>query len=201
MAEKFVRWSRSLLGRMIFLVEELSMQAFLDIFLRRLYPDLEFLCVPHDGKSHLDRNIVHTLRGWRVPGDRFVILRDNDGGDCYALKERLRELCRQGGREDTLIRIVCQELEAWYLGEPDAMADAFGDERLRNIGRQAAYRNPDARPKPSLDMEKLTQGFQKTDAAHRMAQHLTRENNRSHSFAIFLDGIGKLMQNPSTQMA
>ena len=189
------------MGRVIFLVEELSMQAFLEIFLRRLYPDLEFLCVPHDGKSHLDRNIVHTLRGWRVPGDRFVILRDNDGGDCYALKERLRELCRQGGREDTLIRIVCQELEAWYLGEPDAMADAFGDERLRNIGRQAAYRNPDVRPKPSLDIEKLTQEFQKSSNARRMAQHLTRENNRSHSFAIFLDGIAKLMQNSSPQTA
>ena len=188
------------MGRMIFLVEELSMQAFLEIFLRRLYPDLEFLCVPHNGKSHLDRNIVHTLRGWRVPGDRFVILRDNDGGDCYALKEQLRELCRRGEREDTLIRIVCQELEAWYLGEPDAMADAFGDERLRNIGRQAAYRNPDARPKPSLDMEKLNREFQKLSSARRMAQHLTRENNRSHSFAIFLDGIARLMQNPSTNM-
>ena len=180
---------------MIFLVEELSMQAFLDIFLRRLYPELEFLCVPHNGKSHLDRNIVHTLRDWQVPGDRFVILRDNDGGDCHALKERLKELCRQGGREDTLIRIVCQELEAWYLAEPDAMADAFGDERLRNIGRQAAYRSPDVRPKPSLDMEKLTQGFQKLSSARRMAQHLTREGNRSHSFAVFLSGVERLLAN------
>ena len=74
------------------------MQTFLDLFLRRIYPDLEFVCIPHNGKSHLDRNIVHTLRSWRVPGDRFVIVRDNDGADCHALKQRLRELCRQGGR-------------------------------------------------------------------------------------------------------
>ena len=188
------------MGRVIFLVEEPSMQAFLDIFLPRLYPDLKFLCIPHDGKYHLDRSIVHTLRSWRVPGDRFVILRDNDGGDCHALKERLRGLCRQGGREDTLIRIVCQELEAWHLGEPDAMANAFGDERLRNIGRQATHRNPDTRLKPSLDMEKLTQGFQKSSSARLMAEYLTRENNRSHSFAVFMAGIARLMQNPSTQM-
>lgn len=180
------------MGRVIFLVEEQSMQVFLDIFLHRLYPDLKFLCVTHNGKSHLDRNIVHTLREWQVPGDRFVIVRDNDGGDCYELKERLRELCRQGGREDTLIRIVCQELEAWYLGEPEAMADAFGDEQLRNIGRQAAYRNPDARPKPSLDLEILTPGFRKSYGARRMGQHLRREGNRSHSFAVFLDGIERL---------
>lgn len=50
------------MGRVIFLVEEPSMQVFLDIFLRRMYPDLQFLCVPHNGKSHLDRNIVRTLR-------------------------------------------------------------------------------------------------------------------------------------------
>lgn len=192
MAEKFVQWSRSLLGRVIFLIEELSMQVFLDIFLRRLYPDLKFLCVPHDGKSHLYRSIVQTLRDWRAPGDRFVIVRDNDGGDCYAVKERLRELCRQGGRVDTVIRIVCQELESWYLGEPDAMADAFGDEQLRNIGRKAAYRNPDARPKPSLDLEKLTQQFQKSSSARRMAQYLTREGNHSHSFGVFLNGIDSL---------
>ena len=180
------------MGRVIFLVEESSIQVFLDIFLRRQYPELEFLCIPHNGKSHLDRNIVPTLRGWRVPGDRFVIVRDNDGGDCLALKQRLQELCLQGGREDTLIRIVCQELEAWYLGEPDAVADAFNDERLRNINRQAMYRNPDARPKPSLDLEKLTPRFEKSSGARRMAQHLTRDGNRSHSFAVFLDGIERL---------
>ena len=180
------------MGRVIFLVEELSMQAFLEIFLRRLFPDMEYLCVPHNGKFHLDRNIVHTLRGWRIPGDRFVIVRDNDGGDCHALKERLRELCRQGGREDTLIRIVCQELEGWYLGEPDAMAEAFGDEQLRNIGRQAPYRNPDARLKPSSDVARLTPRFEKSSGARRMAEHLTREGNSSPSFAVFLSGVEKL---------
>ena len=189
------------MGRVVFFLEEGSMKELLDGLLPRLFPSLDFLCIVHEGKTNLERNLPNRLRGWRVPGDRFVIVRDNDGGDCYVLKERLRVLCRQGGREDTLIRIVCQELEAWYLGEPDAMADAFGDARLRNIGRQAAYRNPDARPKPSLDMERLTQGFQKSSGARRMAQYLTRENNHSHSFAVFLDGIAKLMQNSSTQKA
>lgn len=183
------------MGRVIFLVEEPSMQAFLNIFLRRLYPELPFLCVPHNGKSHLDRNIVHTLREWRVPGDRFVILRDNDGGNCYELKERLRELCRQAGREDTLIRIVCQELEGWYLGEPDAMAEAFGNEQLRNIGRRAAYRDPDARPKPSSDMEKLIPRFGKSSGARRMGERMTPEGNRSHSFAVFLSGVERLLAN------
>ena len=85
------------MGRVILLVEEQSMQVFLDIFLHRLYPDLEFLCVTHSGKSHFDRNIVPTVREWQVPGDRFVIVRDNGAGDCYESKERLQELCQLGG--------------------------------------------------------------------------------------------------------
>lgn len=175
--------------RLVFLLEERSMQTLLESLLPRLFPQLSFLCVSKEGKNKLDHDIPGILRNWRTPGDRFVIVRDNDNTDCYALKERLRQICCQGRRDDTLIRIVCQELEAWYLAEPDAMADAFGDESLRSIGRQARYRNPDARPKPSQDVESLVPGFQKTETARRMAQHLTREGNRSHSFAVFLNGV------------
>ena len=165
------------------------MQVLLEGMLPRLFPSLNFQCLAHNGKSDLDRNIAKLLRNWREPNARFVIVRDNDNGDCYALKERLRRLCRQGGRDDTLIRIVCQELEAWYLGGPNAMADAFGVESLRGIGNRAKYRNPDALRKPSEDVNRLVRGFRKIDAARRMAEHLTREGNRSHSFAVFLDGV------------
>ena len=180
------------MGRVIFLLEERSMQAFLEGLLPRLFPGLSFHCVPHNGKVDLEHNISNILRNWREPCARFVVVRDNDNGDCYAVKERLRQLCRQGRREDTLIRIVCQELEAWYLGAPNAMAAAFDDESLRNIGRQAAYRNPDARPKPSADVRRLAPGFQKMEGARRMAEFLTREGNSSHSFAVFLNGVASL---------
>lgn len=181
--------------RLVFLLEERSMQTLLEGLLPRLLPQLSFLCISREGKSELDRNIPGILRNWRVPGDRFVIVRDNDNTDCHAPKARLRELCRQGGREDTLIRIVCQELEAWYLSEPAALADAFGDERLRNIGRQARYRNPESRVKPSEDIQRFIPTFQKTDGARRMAERMTRERNTSHSFAVFLSGVERLLAN------
>ena len=179
--------------RLVFLLEERSMQTLLEGLLPRLFPQLSFLCISREGKSDLDRDIPSILRNWRVPGDRFVIVRDNDNADCRALKERLRQLCRQGRRDDALIRIVCQELEAWYLGEPEAMAEAFGDAGLRNLSRQAPYRNPDARPKPSQDVERLVPGFLKADGARRMAERMTREGNRSHSFAVFLNGVASLL--------
>ena len=180
------------MGQIIFLLEERSMQILLEGLLPRLFPELPFLCVPHNGKTDLDRSITATLRNWRVPGARFVIVRDNDGSDCKALKERLVGLCRAGYRDDTLVRIVCQELEAWYLGEPAALAVAYGDESLVRIQNRARYRNPDAIPQPSREIKKLIPGFQKNDGARRIAQHLTREGNRSHSFAVFLDGVANL---------
>lgn len=137
-----------MIGRVVFLLEEYSMKALLDGLLPRLYPELIFLCVPHDGKGDLERSLPRKLRGWREPGVRFVVVRDNDRGDCADLKKHLRGLCADRPGEDCLIRIACQELEAWYLGDPDALAEAFGKESLRQIGSKARFREPDRFPIP-----------------------------------------------------
>ncbi len=97
------------MGRLIFLLEEPSMEALLQGILPRFFPELRFLCIPHEGKDDLDNSIRRTLRDWRTPGDRFVVVRDNDGADCIALKGTLQQLCRDGRREDTLIR-NCSDL-------------------------------------------------------------------------------------------
>ncbi len=169
------------------------MRNLLDGLLPRIFPELSFYCVPHGGKDDLEKNIPRLLRDWREPGAKFVVVRDNDNANCLVLKEELRQLCHQGRRADTLIRIVCQELEAWYLSEPRALADAYEDENLQNIGRRARYRHPESRAKPSEDLKKLIPTFQKTDGARRMAHHLTREGNRSHSFPVFLNGVERLL--------
>lgn len=160
--------------------------------LPRLFPDLSFRCVPHEGKQDLEKSIPRKLRAWREPGVRFVILRDNDGGDCHALKETLAALCREGHRPESLVRIACQELEAWYLGEPDALAEAFGDESLRTIASKARFRDPDAVRHPSDALEQLVPEFQKVSGARRMASRLTRERNSSRSFQILIAGITRM---------
>lgn len=183
------------MGRIVFLLEEPSIQALLEGLLPRLFPGLSFLCVPHEGKTDLERNIRDTLRNWKTPGDRFVILRDSDDADCITLKERVRQLCHDGRREDTLIRIVCQELEAWYLGDPDAMAAAFNDDALRRISNRPRYRHPDAIAKPSTHLRRFVGEYGKIAGARRMAQHMTRENNRSHSFGVFVSGIERMINS------
>ena len=139
------------------------MRDLLNGLLPRLYPKLSFLCLAHEGKSDLERSIPRKLRAWREPGVRFVILRDNDGADCILLKRKLLRICQASGRPDALVRIVCQELEAWYLGEPDALADAFEIERLRKIARKARFRDPDAVHQPSNALRKLVPGFRKVN--------------------------------------
>ncbi len=165
------------------------MRVLLDGLLPRLFPGLSFLCLPHEGKQDLERSIPRKLRAWREPGVRFVVVRDNDGGDCRQTKRRLMELCAQGGRpESTLVRLACQELEAWYFGAPDALAAVFGREVLRRIDQRARFRDPDAIQQPGKALVEIVGEFQKVSGARRMAQALTRQN-RSRSFQVLISGI------------
>ena len=133
------------------------------------------MSTPRGHKQDLEKSIPRKLKAWRVPGVFFCVIRDNDSGDCRALKERLIALCKSGGPDDALVRIACQELEAWNLGEPDALAEEFGKEKLRGIGNKARYRDPDAVVRPSAEIRKLVPEFQKVSGACRMARHLTRD--------------------------
>ena len=180
------------MSRVVFLLEEESMKFLLEGLLPRLFPTLIFQCVTHQGKNDLESSVRRKLRAWREPEVRFVVLRDNDGADCVVVKQRLMEICREAGREDTLIRVVCEELESWYLGEPEALAEAFEDERLRRIGRRARFRNPDSVQRPSKALERLVPQFQKVSGARRMARFLSREGNRSPSFQVLMSGIDGL---------
>src|SRR5512138_2810212 len=142
------------MSRVVFLLEERSMKVLLDGMLPRLYPDLAFLCVPHEGKQDLEKSIPRKLRAWREPGIRFVVIQDQDLNDCRLLKRRLVGLCADGGLSDALVRIACKELEAWYLGEPEALAEAFGNLRLAAIGSRRRFMDPDSIVHPSAEIKK-----------------------------------------------
>lgn len=180
-------------GRLVFLLEEPSMRVLLDAWLPRLFPGWidgqHFLCIPHEGKSDLDRSVSRKLQAWRVPGDRFVILRDTDGADCIDLKARYRNICQQSSRPETLIRLVCQELESWYLGDLCALASAFGGHGIDTPANRKRYIQPDDWQKPSTQVKHLVPTFQKVAGARAMAAHLDPATNRSHSLRIFVDGL------------
>lgn len=174
------------------------MAALLEGLLPRLYPGLlknqHFLCVPHEGKTDLEKSLRIKLRAWREPGVRFVVLRDNDGGDCQNLKARLSKLCADSGRDETLVRIVCQELEAWYIGDLEALASVFGHPEIKSSTHAKKFANPDAIPKPSGEIKRLIPKFQKVSGARTMSQILDVERNRSASFKIFISGLSPVIK-------
>ena len=184
-------------GRLVFLLEEPSMNHLLAGLLPRLMPGWvdgeHFLCVPHEGKSDLDRSIPRKLAAWRVPGDRFVVLRDNDAEVCKEVKTRLVKLCVESGRPDTLVRLVCQELEAWYLGDLLALAVAYEEPKLQTASMRKRFANPDAWEKPSAEVQRVLPAFQKGQGARRMGMTLRGpDDSRSRSFKVFVAGVRRL---------
>ena len=183
-------------GRIVFLLEEPSMKFLLDRLLPRLLPGLiegeHFQCVPHEGKIDLDRSIPRKLAAWREPGVRVVIVRDNDNAPCVDVKTRMRKLCDKAGRPDTLIRLVCQELESWYLGDLKVLAAAFDQTKANTPAQRKRFGDPDAWQKPSVEVKRLVPCFQKISGARGMGDRLDVLRNRSHSFQDFASGVRRV---------
>ncbi|MHB1462831.1 MAG: DUF4276 family protein [Armatimonadota bacterium] len=177
----------------MFLLEEPSMAELLDIVLPRLLPEgVLFQTVPHEGKTDLEKSIPLKLKGWREPDVKFVVVRDNDGADCIETKQRLTEFCSQHGRPDSLVRIVCQELECWYLGDLAAVEKAYRISGLTSQQDKARYRQPDRHINGSQMMRKLVPEFEKISGARTIAPHLNIDVNRSPSFNAFVDGVRRI---------
>ena len=172
----------------------------LDRLLPRLFPELSFQCIPHDGKRDLAKSVPRKLRAWREPDVRFVVMRDQDGADCREVKSQLVESCRNAGRHDVLVRVVCRELEAWYLGEPEALALAFpgAGARVQRELRKRRFQNPDAVVNPSAAVASLIPEFQKRRGARSIAAFLSR-GNRSRSFQVFIEGLERLCESMPRQ--
>jgi hypothetical protein len=176
--------------KLVFLLEEESAKALLDILLPRiLLPTVTFRCIPHEGKQDLEKSIPRKLKAWREPDTYFVIVRDQDKEDCRQLKQRLVQLCMQTEHPDSLVRIACHELESWFLGDLAAVEKAFSINNLSAKQRNKKYKDPDRLTNPSEELAKLVKGYRKVSGAKKIAAHMTVEQNRSSSFNCFVRGI------------
>ena len=92
------------------------------------------------------------------------------------------------------MRIVCQELEAWFLGDPAALSAAYPTARLTSHF-PAKYRDPDTVANASEEVTKLTATQAKIDRAGRIAVHLQPQRNTSRSFQVFVAGLDKMVNN------
>jgi hypothetical protein len=107
--------------KLIFLLEEQSMKETLENILPLVIPnEISFLCIPHEGKADLQKSIPRKLLRWRDLDVRFMIAHDQDSAACRELKKELISLVPDEKRKETRIRIVCTELESWFLGDLQA---------------------------------------------------------------------------------
>ena len=180
--------------KLVFLLEEPSMKYLLDEMLPKILPgDISFLTVPHRGKRDLEKSIRTKLRGWNEPDVRFVILHDQDTKDCRELKQSLLSLCKGTGRS-VLVRIACQEMEAWYFGDTEALAIAYSNPTLWKISKQKKYRIPDNIPTPKEELYRLIPEHQQIAGAKRVAPHMDIERNTSESFRQFVSGVRRFAE-------
>ena len=163
------------------------------VTLEALLPRLgvyEFQVIAFQGVSDLERSLVRRIRGWRDPRARFLVIRDNDNGDCRARKERLNSLIEKaGGCRPVKIRIVMQELEAWFLGDPEAL-EAAG--LLKPGKRPRSLEEPEMKRRPVDVLRTLDRSYQKGIGARRIAPHLDPERSQATSMTNTISAIREL---------
>ena len=180
----------------LFFLEEPSAEEMLRGILPRILPEgVTPRYVVFRGKQDLEKQLIKRLRGWQQPDTTFVIMRDQDSGDCKIIKEKLTNLCAKAGKSTVLVRIACRELESFYLGDLAAVEKGLNMKGITKKQLSRKFRSPDNLANPSEELEKLTEGrYQKKAGSRAIAPFLLNGENRSHSFNILVSGIKKAVE-------
>lgn len=177
----------------VFFLEGPSEQDFLKAFLPSQLPGrINLHYQVFQGKQDMEKRLGLRMRGWRQANTCFVVLRDQDSGDCIAIKSGLKQICSLAGHSHAVVRIACRELETFFIGDWAAVALAFGMPALAKLGAKAMYRQPDLLGAPSDELKKHISLYQKRDGARRIAAHLDPTRNKSQSFGVFMRSIQQI---------
>jgi hypothetical protein len=178
----------------VILCEEPSMKTTLEKLLEKFFPHkiqgYDWQVLKFQGKNDLQRNIIPTMQKWDYNQPTFLILRDADGANCCQLKQDLSLLANES-KKPYKIRIVCQQLESWFMGDLDAISLAYP--RIQIEKNKQKFRNPDRLNNASEELSKITSDYTKLARAQKIAPHLAPEKNVSHSFQVFYKTISELI--------
>jgi hypothetical protein len=209
------------------LVEEPSAAAALDVLVPRIADQAAW---PREGgptwsirrfngRHALLRKLPDRLRSYAAQAQamdvRVLVLIDRDDDDCLELKQQLEDLAVTAGlstRATTTSgvfgvcnRIAVEELEAWFIGDPDAVRSAY-PRVPASFGHNAKFRKPDEVTGGTWEsLERLLRkhgyhraGLGKIKLATDVARHMDPSRNASPSFTAFCTGLtGLVAQSPS----
>ena len=149
---------------------------------------LDWHTISFSGKADLEKNCGQKIKSWNYNNPTFIIMRDNDGADCIALKARLECKVQHLGKPYK-IRLVCQELESWFLGDLTAVQAAYPASNALQNQSKATYRDPDSLTNASELLSQITGTKAKVGRAQSIAKHLSLAQNTSTSFNVFLQTL------------
>lgn len=203
-----------MLEKLIVFVEELSMEAALEIILPKVLGEIEFQIIRFQCKDDLLKNAPTRLKGYAawLPKDwRILILLDRDDDDCKKLKAKLEKMAIDAGLRtkstskknspfQVVNRIAIEELESWFFGDWDAVQKSY-PRVPTTIPQKAGFRDPDAIAGGTWEaMERVLNkagyfgtGLRKVELARTVAAEMVIERNKSSSFQAFVSAVEAAM--------
>lgn len=185
------------------LTEEESARPVIEALFATISEGLTVSCrvITHQGKDDLLKAITKTVPSLsRIPNTSILVLHDQDQNDCRILKAKIVHLMEQHCQCHYKIRIVCQELEAWYFGDIEAIKLCYEVINQQQLTSRTKRKNVDEIVNPSHELLKYIREYHKlktlpkVQMAKRVAVHLNVDRNTSTSFKMTTNAILELLQ-------
>lgn len=184
--------------------EEPSIKIVFEVILKEILPtNVSYVIYSHQGKQDLEKALRTTLPTIsKIPGAKILITRDQDNEDCKVLKNRLLNIVKGNCTCDFRIRIICRELEAWFLGDLAAISKAYPRFKAKSISEKTILRNVDTVSQPNKYLLKQIPEFSKRsslpklEVAEAISKNMIIEGNKSESFNQTMQAIKELVSIP-----
>ncbi len=175
-----------MIEQVVFVVEELSMKYMLEGLLSRMNLKFKYVFRVCEGKQDLKSRLRSFLEKNSDPGVFFIVMRDKDQEDCISVKNELCDIAQKTGR-NFRVRIVCRELESWYLAQLDAVKQIL-DWKPPKSNNGKIYKNPEN--SGADELKKYTKGqYRKTSSSRLLGQLLDPDSTNSKSFQVFIQTL------------
>ena len=192
------------MNNLYILTEEPSIRNIFEVVLPKILPqNMGFRILIHQGKNDLVKTLTDKIASLsRIEGAKILITIDQDANDCRQLKQKLVSILYDNCMCDYKIRIVCKELESWFLGDLLAIEKAFPRFNSVLFAKKAKMRNVDTiKGKPSDYLLRIIPEFMdrkkmpKLEFSKKIAPFLNINNNTSPSFNHTINAIKQLCGN------
>ncbi len=176
--------------------EEPSAKKVFDAILPKMLPEeVSFSVYSHQGKQDLEKALRSTVPSIsRIPGA------SQDSGDCESVKQRLLDILNKDCKSPFLVRIACRELEAWFLGDLDAIKNAYPRFIPAHYAGKSEFRNVDNIQNVSQYLRSIIPEYKdreklpKLETAEKISPWLDLNVSTSTSFRHVISGVKKLVE-------